>query len=198
MLTYFTECYRDNHSASKKAPYSPELNDVWSLGVLFLDLTCGDRIWEEPTTRDGRFRKFSEDPSDFLRSEYPLNDRTRCLLLRVFSPEGSRISLKVLREEISSIDDFYLSDYEIAAATPQVQENAMRYGPWTKLADRSDDILHEYRVGHPFADSKGDSSLGEFFDISLTTLEHKLSRFSFNNDSERFPPYITDLDTTIY
>ena len=198
ILTCFAECYHDNHSVSKKAPYSPELNDVWSLGVLFLDLACGDRIWEEPTARDERFRKFSEDPSDFLRSEYPLNDRTRYLLLRIFSPEPLRISLKALREEISSIDDFYLSDYEIAAATAQVQKNAMRYGPWTKLGDGLDDISHEYRAERSFTDSRGSSSMGEFFDVSLTTLENRSSHFSFKKDSARFPPCITDLGTTPY
>lgn len=170
---------------------------MWSLGVLFLDLACGDRIWEEPTTRDRRFRKFNKDPSDFLRSEYPLNDHTRYLLLRIFSPEPLRISLKALREEISSIDDFYLSDHEIAVATAQVQKNAMRYGPWTKLADRLDHIPHEYGVEHSFTDSKSDSSLGEFFDVRLTTLENKLLGFSFK-DSAQFPPCTADLAITSY
>lgn len=195
MLTCFAECYRDKHSPSKKAPYLPESNDVWSLGVLFLDLVCGDRIWEAPTTMDERFRKFSKDPSGFLRSEYPLNDRTRYLLLRIFSPESSRISLKALREEISSIDDFYLSDYEIAVATAQVQKNAMRYGPWTKLADGLDDIPRECEVKRLFTDSEGDSSMGEFVDISLATLDNSPLRFSSKDvkDSERFMPCIAGL-----
>ena len=186
MLTSFAECYCDQHSSSKKAPYTPELNDVWSLGVLFLDLACGDRIWETPTNRDERFRKFSEDPSGLLCSEYPLNDRTRHLLLRIFSPEPLRISLKALREEISSIDDFYLTDREIAIATAQVQKNAMRYGPWTKLADTLDDDETE----DLFTDSDGGSSVGEFVNISLTTSEggssHSLSEGA--KDTYRFPP----------
>lgn len=168
-LTRFAECCRDEHATSTRASYSPELNDVWSLGVLFLELVCGDRIWEAPSTRDERFRRFSEDPSDFLRSEYPLNRRTRHLLLRIFSPEPLRISLKALRDEILSIDDFYLSDREIAIATAQAQRNAMRYGPWTRLVNRLDVIPQKHEVEDLSTDVDGDSSEGEFVDISLGT-----------------------------
>lgn len=195
ILTCFAECYGDKHSASKRAPYKPEANDVWSLGVLFLDLVCGDRIWEAPTTRDERFRKFSEDPSDFLRSEYPLNTRTRQLLLRIFCPEQFRISLRALREEISSIDNLYLSDHEIAVATAQVQKNAMRYGPWTKLAECLDDVPHERRAGRPFTNSEDTSSMGEFVDIALTSLEDEGLSYPPNDmeDSEEILPCITGL-----
>lgn len=173
---------------------------MWSLGVLFLDLVCGDRIWEAPTSRDERFRKFREDPSAFLRSEYPLNDQTRHLLLRIFSPEPYRISLKALREEISSIDDFYLSHYEISVATAQVQKNAMRYGPWTKSTDRVDDVLHERRLGALFTNSDDGSSMGEFVDISLTTPENGSLCFPSKGvrDEERFASSIADLNPRTY
>ena len=167
---------------------------MWSLGVLFLELVCGDRIWEGPTTREERFRKFSEDPSDFLRSEYPLNARTRHLLLRIFCPEQSRISLGALCEEISSIDDFYLSDHEIAVAAAQVQKNAMRYGPWTKLVERLDGVPHEHRAGYPFTNSENSedtSSMGEFVDVALTTREDV--RLPYVEDSEQILPRITGL-----
>ena len=195
ILTRFAECYGDEHSTSKKAPYRPEANDVWSLGVLFLDLVCGDRIWEAPATRDEGFRKFSEDPSDFLRSAYPLNARTRHLLLRIFCPEQFRISLRALREEISSINNFYLSDHEIAVATAQVQKNATRYGPWTKLAEGLGGVPHEHRVGRLFTNSEDNSSMGEFVDIALTTLENEPLPYPPNDmvDSEQILPRITGL-----
>ena len=170
---------------------------MWSLGVLFLDLACGDRIWERPTVGDGRYRKFSEDPSAFLRSEYPLNDRTRHLLLRIFSPELYRIPLKALREEICSIDDFYLSDYEIASSTSQVQKNAIRYGPWTNLVEedfnRLAEVLHECGVENLPSDSDTSSS-AEFIDISLTTPQNEPLRFrsSCIKDQDRSAPRIAD------
>jgi len=195
MLTRFVECYRGEHAASEGASYSPELNDVWSLGVLFLELACGDRIWEAPTTTDERFRKFCEDPSDFVRSVYPLNDRTRRLLLHILSPEPLRISLKTLREEISSIDDLYLADHEIVLATAQVQENAVRYGPWTKLVNRLDDVLHKYQVEDLFTDGDGDSSAESFIDISLGTPENQSLYLAPERAgaAEKLPPCIPAL-----
>jgi serine/threonine protein kinase len=171
MLIPPAECYRDKHSISTEHPYSPEANDIWSLGVLFLELACGDRIWDVPCNTDARYRDFSADPPSFLRAEYPLNDRTLHFLLRILSPESHRTSLKALRQEISSIDEFYLSDSEIATATAQVQENAIRYGPWTKLVDGLDDVPYEEDGEDLFTDSDDDSSTGEFVDISLTTPE---------------------------
>jgi hypothetical protein len=164
MLIHLPECYRDKHSTTTNYSYSPAANDVWSLGVLFLDLVCGDRIWDVPCDTDARYREFNADPSSFLRAEYPLNDRTLRFLLRILSPESHRISLEALREEISSIDDFYLSDCEIATASAKSQQNAMRYGPWTKLVDGLDDDGED-----SFTDSDNHLSTGEFVDINLTT-----------------------------
>ena len=176
---------------------------MWSLGVLFLDLACGDRIWESPTARDERYQKFCEDPSAFLRSEYPLNDHTRHLLLHIFSPERYRISLKTLREEIYSIDDFYLSDYEIASSTLQVQRNAVKYGPWTNLAEgsygRLAEVLHECGVEDLPSNSDTDSST-EFVDISLTTPQNEPLHFRSDciKDEDKPTPCIADLYPSTY
>lgn len=166
---------------------------MWSLGVLFLDLACGDRIWESPTVRDTHYQKFSEDPSAFLYSEYPLSDHTRHLLLRIFSPEPYRIPLKALREEICSIHDFYLSDHQIATSTVQVQKNAIRYGPWTNLVEedyaRLAEVLRECGVENLPADSDSDSST-EFVDISLATPQNEPLHFrsSYLKDQARPTP----------
>ena len=195
-LTFFPECYRDKHSTATEYPYSPEANDVWSLGVLFLDLVCGDRGWDVPCNTDDRYREFTADPAAFLRSEYPLNDRTRLLLLRILSPEPRRISLKALREEISSIDDFYLPDPEIATATAQVQENAMRYGPWTKLVHKLDRTPYGDSDGESLTDDDNDSSTGVFVDVNLTTPENELWHLGAkgSKDGEQLVPCIADLD----
>ena len=176
---------------------------MWSLGILLLDLACGGRIWESPTAKDERYRAFCEDPSAFLRSEYPLNEHTRYLLLRIFSPERYRISLKALREEIYSIDDFYLSDYEIASSTLQVQKNAMKYGPWTNLAEgdysRLAEVLHECGAESLPSNSDTDSST-EFVDISLTTPQNEPLHFRSDciKDEDQTTPYIAGLYPSTY
>jgi hypothetical protein len=162
------------------------------------------QIWETPNVRDDRYRKFSEDPPAFLRSQYPLNDRTRHLLLRIFSPERYRISLRALCEEICSIDDFYLSDHGIASSSAQVQKNAVRYGPWTNLAEedypRLAQVLHECGVEDLSTNSDGDSSVEEFVEISLTTPENEPLHFHSIciKDEEQSAPRITDLYPSTY
>lgn len=196
MLTFFPECYRDEHSSATTAySYSPEANDVWSLGVLFLELACGDRVWDAPCNTDARYQEFAADPSALLRAEYPFNNRTRHLLLRMLSPEPLRISLKELREEISSLDDFYLSDSEIATATAQVQENAIRYGPWTKLSEGLDDLSHGGYGEDLSTGSDNDSSTGGFVDVDLTTPENGPLHFRSRSlkDEEQLTPYLADM-----
>ena len=190
-----SECYREKHSSPPTYPYSPEANDVWSLGVLFLDLACGDRIWDAPCDADARYREFNADPSAFLRAEYPLNHRTRHLLLRILSPQPLRIPLKALREEISSIDDFYLPDHEIANSTAQVQGNAMRYGPWTGLVDGLGGLPHGDSREGLFTDSNHTDSTGEFVDVDLATPENEPSHFHSEGFKveEHLAPFIADL-----
>lgn len=196
MLTPPTECYRDRHSTGTEYPYSPEANDVWSLGVLFLELACGDRVWDVPCNTDAQYQKFRADPSAFIRAEYPLSDRTRLLLLRILSPESYRISLEALREEIYSIDDFYLSDHELATAAARVQENAIRYGPWTNLVEGLDDTPYENDGEDLFTDSDSGSSTGEFVDICLATLGNDSSHsyLSRLKDEKGLASCIAELD----
>lgn len=101
----------------------------------------------------------------------------------------------MLHEEISSIDDFYLSDREMALAATQAQKNAVRYGPWTKLVNRLDDVLDKYEVEDSFTDSDGDSSAGGFVDISLGASENQSLYLPSKRvgAAEKLPPCITAL-----
>lgn len=66
-----------------------------------------------------------------------------------------------------------MSDYEIATATARVQENAMRYGPWTKLVDGLDDTPQKAGGEELFTGSNDSSSTGGFVDINLATPENE-------------------------
>jgi hypothetical protein len=113
----------------------------------------------------------------------------------MLSPESHRISLERLREEISSIDDFYMSDCDIATASPLVQENATRYGPWTNSVGGLDDAPHADGDDDLFTESDDDSSTGEFSDVALTTPENGPSHFCLESmkEGEQAIPCIVDL-----
>jgi hypothetical protein len=113
----------------------------------------------------------------------------------MLSSEPLRISLNALREEISSIDDFYLSDSEIATATALVQENAIRYGPWTKLYEGLDDLSQGDDGEDLSTDSDNGSSTRGFVDVDLTTPENGPLHFRSRGlkDEEQLTPYLADL-----
>ncbi|KAK7457233.1 Serine/threonine protein kinase [Stygiomarasmius scandens] len=49
-----------------KRPYSTAKNDVWALGILFLNLATGKDVWEIVT--DSGFKTFLDDPMSLFRN----------------------------------------------------------------------------------------------------------------------------------
>ncbi|KAF2145188.1 uncharacterized protein K452DRAFT_324917 [Aplosporella prunicola CBS 121167] len=92
------ECQQLNPKAY--ACYASAPNDVWSLGVILVNLTCGRNPWKKASLDDSTFRAFMKDPS-FLRSILPISLELDSVLRRIFDPNpNTRISLDHLREAI--------------------------------------------------------------------------------------------------
>jgi serine/threonine protein kinase len=81
-------------------------NDVWSLGVILVNLTCGRNPWRQASFEDSTYRAYAKS-RDFLKTILPLSDELNDILARVFhlNPE-QRISLTELREKISACSHF--------------------------------------------------------------------------------------------
>ncbi|KAI8872242.1 kinase-like protein, partial [Ramicandelaber brevisporus] len=41
--------------------YSPAANDIWSLGIILINMTYGVQLWQDPHPSDSNFAKFLED-----------------------------------------------------------------------------------------------------------------------------------------
>lgn len=80
--------------------YASAPNDVWSLGVILVNLTCGRNPWKRASMSDPTFRAYRRDP-DFLKTILPISDELNDILKRVFEvrPER-RISLGELTQAI--------------------------------------------------------------------------------------------------
>ncbi|KAF2111632.1 kinase-like domain-containing protein [Lophiotrema nucula] len=96
--------------------YASAPNDVWSLGVILVNLTCGRNPWKRASFEDSTFRAYMKDPK-FLRSILPISLELDAILKRVFEfNPAKRITIPELRDLILRCPQFTTT--KSAAPTP--------------------------------------------------------------------------------
>ncbi|EIW67016.1 hypothetical protein TREMEDRAFT_34232, partial [Tremella mesenterica DSM 1558] len=89
--------------------YNTKQNDIWSLGVILVNLTCGRNPWKQACPTDETFRAYVHD-TDFLRTILPISKSTNTILKSLFHLDPlKRPSLRVVKEAIMAIDTFTMS-----------------------------------------------------------------------------------------
>ncbi|KAK5125804.1 hypothetical protein LTR85_012080 [Meristemomyces frigidus] len=82
------------------ACYASAPNDIWSLGVILVNLTCGRNPWKRASMEDSTFKAFMKD-RNFLQTILPVSDDLNYILQRIFEVDPRRrISLAELRDLI--------------------------------------------------------------------------------------------------
>ena len=77
--------------------YACAPNDIWSLGVILVNLTCGRNPWKKAAKEDSTFRAFLKDPN-FLKSILPVSHELNQILKRVFEMDPEkRITVQELK-----------------------------------------------------------------------------------------------------
>ena len=71
------ECYH------KFGSFSSASNDVWSLGVILVNLTCGRNPWKSRSVGDPQISSYLKDP-DYLGSILPLSRELGSILRGIF------------------------------------------------------------------------------------------------------------------
>jgi len=91
--------------------YSPLFNDVWSLGIILLNLATGRNPWKAATLSDPTFYAYLQNPQHFLPTVLPISAEVNSLLVRVLEPDWrKRATLRELRAGVRAIDNFYADD----------------------------------------------------------------------------------------
>lgn len=92
------ECHDVTVSGSS---YSTEANDIWSLGVILVNLTCGRNPWKvADARRDSTYKAFRNKP-DFLKEILPISDDLNDILKRIFTQDPTqRIGLQELHARV--------------------------------------------------------------------------------------------------
>lgn len=86
--------------SSNSPCYSSGPNDVWSLGIILVNLTCGRNPWKRASIDDSTFRAYVKNPR-FLSSILPLSPELDAILRRIFECDPRRrINIPELRNLI--------------------------------------------------------------------------------------------------
>ncbi|KAK0114980.1 hypothetical protein ONS96_013454 [Cadophora gregata f. sp. sojae] len=86
--------------SSRNASYRCAPNDIWSLGVILVNLTCGRNPWKQASAEDSTYKAFTRN-RDFLKTILPLSDELNEILGMIFerNPE-KRITVSELKQRI--------------------------------------------------------------------------------------------------
>lgn len=84
-------------------------SDIWSLGILLMNLVVGQKPWRSADPqRDKDFAAYVRRPSHFLSTRFPISRQLRHLLLETLTLNSrERISLPRLRMAVENTRTFY-------------------------------------------------------------------------------------------
>ncbi|KAK3687605.1 kinase-like domain-containing protein [Podospora appendiculata] len=113
--------------ASRRPFYYCAPNDVWSLGVILVNLTCGRNPWKQASFEDSTYRAYTRS-QDFLKTILPVSDSLNDILGRIFNPNpDQRISLPELRALILACPRFTDQPAVLLPTPPASPEQAPVY-----------------------------------------------------------------------
>lgn len=98
--------------------YASAPNDVWSLGVILVNLTCGRNPWKRAAPSDSTFRAYLKNPR-FLRTILPLSAELDDILRSIFELDPlKRITIRDLRTRIQHCQRFTTGPGPAMCTTP--------------------------------------------------------------------------------
>ena len=102
--------------------YASGPNDVWSLGIILVNLTCGRNPWKRACMEDSTFRAYRNNPR-FLSSILPLSSELDFILSRIFETDPrKRISIPELRNLILGCSRFTTTSTGTRLPTPPPEQ----------------------------------------------------------------------------
>lgn len=122
---WITECINPYFSSLvADGKYPTAQNDIWSLGVILINLVCSRNPWRVACPTDDTFRLYSKR-NGLLGDILPISTELNELLKRVFSLNPThRISLKEFRESVVKMRQFGMSERDLVKANPIIKAAA--------------------------------------------------------------------------
>jgi serine/threonine protein kinase len=102
--------------------YNNRHSDIYSLGILLVQLVTGHTPWDTPTASDQYYTYFLYHPDTFFTEVFPLSQQAAALLAGCLHPRPHRrISLSMLIAQLRSLERWYMTDDELAQAHPTLR-----------------------------------------------------------------------------
>jgi serine/threonine protein kinase len=106
------ECH--NKRGSALVGYNTRSNDIWSLGVILVNLVCGRNPWKQASLEDETFKTYINNPR-LLESILPISPATAYILRYIFVLDpGSRMDIGTLKSMVAQTTVFSQLDLPIA------------------------------------------------------------------------------------
>ncbi|TQN66339.1 Negative regulator of sexual conjugation and meiosis [Colletotrichum shisoi] len=153
-------------SPARRPFYFCAPNDVWSLGVILVNLTCGRNPWKQASFEDSTYRAYTRCP-ETLKSILPVSDELNDILGRIFARNPDhRITLSELKARIQTCSRFTIPAMPTSAfSTPPASPDHT-----TEYVTCEDTIVDDYdNALSPASSSSDEGSTCSSDDGSLTS-----------------------------
>jgi serine/threonine protein kinase len=156
--------------------YSPLFNDVWSLGIILLNLLTGRNPWKSASLNDPTFYAYLQDPARFLPTVLPISDEVNELLVRTLEVDWrKRLTLSEMKEIVKTIDNFYSDD--------AVFEGSMARCTWELGMDVGSDAAESQQAETVEAPKAENSSISRWSSESKSDSEMVFATQSATNST---------------
>ena len=87
------------------SPYDASKQDMWSLGLLLINLLSAEDPWS--SVDDEKYEAFKEDPKSYLKQLYPFSDEVLSIVLNLLNEDPTiRMDATTLKTEFAKIDKY--------------------------------------------------------------------------------------------
>ena len=197
-----SECQQSPHYSSC---YASGPNDIWSLGIILVNLTCGRNPWKRACHEDSTYRAYARNPR-FLSTILPISEELDAILGRIFERDPrKRIGIRELRDLILGCQAFTTRPPVTGLSTPPPEK---QYVPQdTYVSPPASPISYPVSSNHSassnssLSDSSSDMSASSSWSSVSSHSSYRYAKgsqvpsFSLHQDGPQQPTYTPPMIT---